>query len=615
MQKDAAKQVHARGTRHAARKGVPRAGLRALLASALLAGALAAGAAEIPRADDPGHLTPADKAAMLAIARRIAQGNADAAFDPEAMPSKLLRSTGRPLILSAHWPGREPAIAFSTRGTLLDQLNAVGRKVGEMGAGGLRAARLKLDVVASAAPLNLAGGAPPAVGLEGLWLRTPHEELLLPPSEALRLNVADGEAFVRRALGRLRPTAEGLRGIAAQRFQAVTFIERQPGGGGGPPLDLFRGKPLVEAVSPGSLLAACEAAGDYLLRSQKPDGTFHYLYDAARDAVVESDYEPGRHAGAAWSLAQLYGATGRRRFRDAAARAIEWLLPQLRSRGEMAWLEQEGEGRLDVSALALIALLEFRSAAATRRHDDALRSLGRFLAFMQRPDGFFHTHYDPGRHEASIPAGEVPLFAPGEAFFALVRLQRALPDPAWERAAARAAEFMTTQRDAWYHEHDLRMIHPDSWTMQALDAWHAQGRASRAQADYCLFLAHAVLEEQETPATARWLDHVGAPRTSVDAPNSAVAAGRAEGLLAAWRLAGRLGAAQDDYRQAITLSARFQLAHQYGAANSYLLPNPARARGGFHASYLDHTIRIDYVQHNIAALLGAARVLLEAGSP
>ncbi|HUT33587.1 MAG TPA: hypothetical protein VNE39_08920 [Planctomycetota bacterium] len=592
------------------------------MCSALVAVALAARAVEIPRADDPDHFTPADKSAMLALARRRLAGKDAPAFDPATMPAKLLRSTGRPLLLSAHWPGREPLIAVAASGSLFEQLAEAGRRLRQQAtAAVLGAARLKLDLVASSAKLDVAAGTPLVLGIEGICLRDAGGERFLPPSEALRLNLASGEAFVRHALGRLKAPAGGLRDVAIERFSTASFIERGPGGAGGPPVDLVRGMPLVERFTRADLLAACEAAGDYLLRVQKPDGTFHYLYDAAKDATdgpargaaasdpTDSPEYVTRHAGTAWSLAQLYGATGRRRFRDAASRALEWLVGRLRARDDMAWVEQGGEGHLGASALAAVALLEYRAARGTRRHDRAIRQLGRFLVFMQRDDGFFHSHYAPRERRGHIPDGHVPLFAPGEAFLALVRLQRAVPEAAWQRAAAKAADFMAAQRDAWHYEHDLPMIHPDSWTMMALDELHAQGSARRVHADYCLFLAREILEEQETPASARWRDHVGAPRAAIEAPQSAVAAGRAEGLLAAWRLARRMGVAADDYRRAILLSACFQLAHQYGAVNSYLLPNPARAAGGFYASYADHSVRVDYVQHNLSSLLGLAELL------
>lgn len=575
--------------------------------SGLVLAALAGRAAEVPRADDPDHFTPADRQAMVRLARAALASKGEIAYDPATMPAKLLRATGQPLILSLHQPGREPAIAAAPEGTLFEQISAAARSLRAAAPPTApAAARLKLDLVVSAEPLRL--GDQPLLGLEGLRLRAPGADLLLPPSEALRLDLPDGAAFVSHALTRLRAPGAAARDVAIERLGTVSFIERAPGGGG-PPVDLYRGMPLVERVTRRQLLAACEAAGDYLLRGQQPDGRFAYLYHAARDAMGEEAYEITRHAGTAWSLAQLYAATGRRRHRDGAHRALEWLLGHARTRDDMAWLEHGGQRPLGAAALGVVALLEYRAAAGTRRFDRETRRLGRFLVFMQRDDGFFHSDYDAAEHRGHIPDGHVPLFAPGEAFLALVRLQRAMPDPAWQRAAARAAEFMSTRRDAWHFEHDLPMIHPDSWTMMALDELHAAGAATRAQADYCLFLAHEILREQEEPSTARWRDHAGAPRTSLEPPRSDVAAGRCEGLLAAWRLARRLGAATDEYRRAILLSAAFQLAHQYDAVNSYLLPNPARALGGFYSSYADHAVRMDSVQHNLSALLGAAELL------
>jgi len=603
MLKPGPRRLTARGA-----AGYHRGMWRSLALSGLVLAGLAARAAEVPRPDDPDHFTPADRQAMLRLARRALASGGQVAFDPSRMPAKLLRATGRPLVLSLHRPGAEPLIAWAgPGGTLFEQVAEAARRLRAAGPRAeLGAARLKLDIAESLAPLALDGQ--PVLGIEGLRLRAPGAELLLPPSEALRLDLPDGAAFVRHALTRLKAPGAALREVTLQRFSALSFIERDPGGGG-PPVDLYRGMPLVGRVTRRRLLAAAEAAGDYLLRFQKPDGSFGYVYNPARDAASDQGYALARHAGTAMSLARLQAASGARRFRHGAYRALEWLLGHLRGDGQAAWLERGSRARLGDAALATLALLEYRAAARTRRFDREIRRLGRFLVSMQRGDGFFHSHYDPAARRGSIPGGHVPLFAPGEAFLALVRLQRALPGPAWRLAAARAADFMATKRDAWYYGHDLPMIHPDAWTMMALDELHAAGAARRSHADYCFFLAHEILKEQDDAGTARWLDHAGAPRTSVDAPRSEVAAARCEGLLAAWRLARRMGAATGEYRRAVLLSAAFQLAHQYDAVNGYLLPNPVRARGGFYSSYADHSIRIDYVQHNLCALLGAAELL------
>jgi len=583
--------------------------LRPLLASALALIALAGQSAELPRPDDPDHFTPADQRAMLELVRRVAEAEGDVAFDPDRMPAKLLRSTGRPVLVSAHFPGLEPLVAVGAKGTLFEQLKEAATRLRDHPRlVALPATRFKIDLLGPLARLDFGAGGEPVLGMDGVHVRTPSQEIYLPPSEALRLDLPNGEALVRTALERAK-TAKGEPGdVVLERFPVISFIEEEPGGGG-PAVELYRGMPLVDHVTPRGLRAACEAAGDWLLRAQKPDGDFTYVYNAAKDSVEEGGYCIVRHAGAAWSLVQLYGATREARFRAGAYRALEWLLKHVRSRGEMAWFEYGGQCPLGGAALGLVALLEYRSAADAKLFDGEIRRLGRLLVFLQRDDGFFWSHYDPKAHRGLLPEGHVPLFAPGEAFLALVRLQRALPDPAWQQAAVKAADFVAARRDAWYLEHDLPMVHPDAWVMMALDELHALGAARRAHTDYGFFLARQILLEQETPETARWRDHVGAPRAPAEAPSSSPAASRCEGLLAAWRLARRMGVATADYRRAILLSARFQLAHQCGAINSYLLPRPLEALGGFFSSYADHRIRIDGVQHNISSLLGAAAML------
>ena len=61
--------------------------------------------------------------------------------------------------------------------------------------------------------------------------------------------------------------------------------------------------------------------------------------------------------------------------------------------------------------------------------------------------------------------------------------------------------------------------------------------------------------------------------------------------------------------EALKLSARFQLSQQFDADNSFYLASPERAAGGFRESVTSARIRIDYVQHNISALLGIAETV------
>jgi hypothetical protein len=60
---------------------------------------------------------------------------------------------------------------------------------------------------------------------------------------------------------------------------------------------------------------------------------------------------------------------------------------------------------------------------------------------------------------------------------------------------------------------------------------------------------------------------------------------------------------------ALKASARFQLSQQFGMDNSFFLPDPERAAGGFREGITSMRIRIDFVQHNISSLLAVAEVV------
>lgn len=595
-----------------ARVRIIRCMMRWGLALSAIVGLAGAGtAATLPRADDPRHLTPADRQAMLVLVRRLAAGG-PVAFDPDTMPAKLQRSTGRPVLVSAHRAGVEPLIVCAAKGTLFEQLTQATQQLRETGRlADLGAVRFKLDVAETLerakGGLLFGLGGPRTLGIHGIHLRAGEREVWLPPSEGLWLGLRSEQGLVRHALGRLAVPAADQPKVILERFRVASFIERQPGGGG-TPVDLYRGLPLVGRVTRRQLVAAVEAAGGYLLRMQKPDGSFHYIYDPLTDKV-EDGYNVVHHAGVAWGLVQAHQATGQRRFLDGGRRALDWLAARLKTRDDLGWVDHEGRRALGAAALAVVGTLDYRAASQDERFDAAAQRLGRFVLFMQRPDGFFHSEYDPAKHAGFWPEDRLSLYAPGEAMVALARLARALPDARWRQALVRAADFAATKRDAWLATRGLEAIFPDAWTIQALDELHALGAAKRRHVDYAFFLARIALGEQLGPGDTPWLDHVGAPRTPGQTPTVIACAARCEGYLAAWRLARRMGVAETAYRRATLLAVRFQLRHQFDGVNGYLLRNPARARGGVFASTANLRVRIDAVQHHLAACWGAARLL------
>jgi len=193
---------------------------------------------------------------------------------------------------------------------------------------------------------------------------------------------------------------------------------------------------------------------------------------------------------------------------------------------------------------------------------------------------------------------------------ALVRLYRLLPDPSYLAAAGRGAEFLVNRRWKWAR-FEL-FVPPDAWLAQALAELDAISPADWLR-DYALRIVEitdlSMLRESEGSPP----DLVGGPASGPYFPGVTPAGARNEATTSVWRMARRRGESERaaHLREIALKSARFQLSQQFRPANSYFLPNPRRAEGGFRGSPVDNRIRIDYVQHNVTGLLGVLAMLEE----
>jgi hypothetical protein len=217
---------------------------------------------------------------------------------------------------------------------------------------------------------------------------------------------------------------------------------------------------------------------------------------------------------------------------------------------------------------------------------------------LQRKDGSFHTRY---RLRPNDPPGIASLYYPGEAILGLARLYDVTRDKRLLVAARRGADFLIASQRA------MHTLPADAWLMQALEALYNVGR-EKHYADHALALAAAMVAEQYTDADADGYAGGFGPGP----PRVTPAASRAEGLVAAYRLARRTGDARaSSIAAALKASARFQLTRQLTSENNASARNPARAAGGFFEGATEPWVRIDFVQHNISSLLGVAQLIAD----
>jgi len=360
----------------------------------------------------------------------------------------------------------------------------------------------------------------------------------------------------------------------------------------------FNAYALAQEINRARLLEAAIAGGNYLLRMQKRDGSFNYYYDAEADRFESRRYNILRHAGVAISLFDLFAATRDPRYLASARRAMRFLALRFRPARERGWsyvLDYDGKAKLGANGLALIAIT--RQMELDPRGRDRLNAtrLANLILAMQRRDGSFETHYKvPGSQALSTES----LYYPGEAMLGLMRLFKITSDKRLLEAARRGADYLVA------HQQTMNVLPADAWLIQALEALYAAGHETK-YAEHAIRLAEAMIATQYTDDDAPAYAGGFGPGP----PRGTPTASRAEGLLAAFRVA-RLSGDSRAFKIASALKAcaRFQLSQQL-TVKTPGLHNPRRAAGGFREDMTSMKVRIDYGQHNVSSLLGIAEAL------
>jgi len=194
------------------------------------------------------------------------------------------------------------------------------------------------------------------------------------------------------------------------------------------------------------------------------------------------------------------------------------------------------------------------------------------------------------------------LYYPGEAMLGLLRLYALDPDPTYIAIARRGADYLINVRDQKRTEQD---IEHDHWLSMALNELYRVTKHA-PYAEHAFKIARAIMRKQKAADDAPAPDFIG---TFYKIPNSTPASTRLEAFAADITLSRFMGRPDDALVDSARPVASFIESQQFDAANSFFLPNPARAIGGVRESILHNDIQIDYVQHALSGMLGLARAL------
>jgi hypothetical protein len=496
----------------------------------------------------------------------------------------------------------------------------LGQRIPEVAA----AARLKLDMLrGKERSFPFDGGFQGVAldkGLDGIVLRHPKRGVsyFLPSwgveQEARSTKKGKYNSLARRSIhGRARRlTKERLgwkksetRAASFSAFRTWSWVEAR--GGGGAAIPLARGNADAPEITAEVLAERIGMAADYLVRETASDGRLTYDYKANWDKDA-GGYNILRHAGTGYSMFQAYRLSGDPVLLAAAERVAGFFVRQMRADPDhpdeyfVVWKRRRA--KLGGIGLGLCMLVEQEKASPGSVDLKRIEGMARHIERMQNPDGSFESFFS---YDDRAPSIRKSIYYSGEAILGLVRLHQLSGDPHWLEVAIKGADYLVNKR--WVSLGLRIYVPPDAWLLQALEELDRAAPDDR-RAEYAFSIGEVIagiklMDPESTPP-----DMLGAGLSGLQRlPNSATAGSFGEALTAAARLEKRRRPGQQRFLTFAMNNASFQLRNQFVEANSYYLPNPARAHGGFRMAPDYAEIRNDHVQHNLSGMFGLLDIL------
>ncbi|HVE84005.1 MAG TPA: AMMECR1 domain-containing protein [Myxococcales bacterium] len=342
----------------------------------------------------------------------------------------------------------------------------------------------------------------------------------------------------------------------------------------GPPEPVERAVPRLAALM-----------ADYLLRHRRDDGIPYTRYAPFSNALSEG-MDLARFAHWVWTMTRAHRSLGRADLGEAANKALQLLLQYLgEDEGGRAWLKHEAEDAPSISEVAFLLL-----ALCERPGDPATPARARALAATLWSSIDLHGRF--ATHRNATAPDSYQDYLPGQALLALGCAARAGLTAVDGSKLARAVSFYTHR---FRYRRDWGQV---SWLAQAFAVWSGVTKDA-ALADRAFEIADWALGFQNKKTGGFLNDHQS------DTPGYTTGV-YLEAVAAARELASTRGDAERRrrYDAACERGVAFLDRLVYQDRDRVLLPNPAWAVGGVRASLDASEVRIDFVQHALAALLG-----------
>jgi len=504
--------------------------------------------------------------------------------------------------------GKEPrAVSECLQAATLREATAAARErlVEKRGPG-----EVLIDVVTRSRELPDAGMLLGAIvvlpGLEGVC----SSATCLLPWQLFGLDAFTEAANISALQAEIGVTAPGLRkllGVPGDRFAGLdAFRTRTLVLGREGTLTPYRHlRPARVEPTSESVTQAIRDAAQFVVSSQVKDGRYRYTLQPFTGATSFDNFSVPRQAGTTFALCDA--ARFNEKAKTSAKASLAFLVTLVQSSDGVGGIVFP-KGRaalagLGQSALSTVALLACRELVG-KGNDAAIETLGRGILATQRDDGSFRPSLDPRSGKATD--GKDALYASGQAVLALVLWEGKAGDgltrpPELAKAIDKAMAYYAGPywdiplRDFFYLEENWHCLAARA----ALDH-HRNDAYERFCIDYMTMKKRFI----QRPDSGVDEDHVGAYAFGhVFPPHHAAAGGFAEGLAAAMALKRVRGESTADDEVVIKLVLGLLVHHQWRESSCFMCTRKLRIPGGFSENAASPTVRIDFVQHSMSALL------------
>lgn len=464
------------------------------------------------------------------------------------------------------------------------------------------------------------------LGYAGAFIDVGTTRSLRLPSEALQGGVETEDGFVERLEKNANLTKGAWRDPDHRfgRFATLNFVEVEPAGR---VERLYRGNPLVRVseITKTRLVRSLVVGARWLWRNQLPDGQFRYRYKPLRP---ENDrWQEGnnivRHALNPYTLMLVNRVAPDPRLVASARRGLQYTFANLRRFGNRCHVwhtdvpAKVPNAKMGAVAVTILSLVAMSEKVDIREYRDELNCLANEILYMQDHNGHFRQYDVPRDH--SYFAAENTIF-PGEIMFALARMYGFSGEQKYKDAFDRAQTWYTEwwnyrsarrTEEGVYTEKDRQdLVGFVPWAVMALDAMHRKAPEQK-YVDLAFQLQDWMDEMFLWDArTTPYPDYLGGYYKRHDELPAINGCGYTEGAAAAFAIAKRVGRDVDRRRQAVVLGVRYAMQLQYTwRGNTFWIPDPATALGGYRFHLTATRLRNDYSYHAMSAIGQAALFL------